>query len=55
MTKPKIDRKLLLEYYLKEVEEICETCEWVSVMTPQMIMGIVSDVLEDRFDEIVKY
>lgn len=52
-TKLKIDRKKLHELYMKEVSDICDRCEWVSTVTPEMCVGIVSDVLE-KHPELIK-
>ena len=42
----KIDRKELFRLYMERVEQICEECDWISTVTPEMVIDIVAGVLE---------
>ncbi len=42
----KIDRVKLLKLYMKEVNEICEVCDWKTDFGPPEIVGIISSLLE---------
>ena len=45
-TKVKINREELFKLYMKEVHKLCKKCDWVSTITPELCVGMVSDVIE---------
>lgn len=42
----KINREELFKLYMKEVEDIVETCDWVTHFGPEDIVNIISSILE---------
>jgi hypothetical protein len=44
----KINRKKLFKLYMKSVSKLCEACDWISTVTPEMVIGLVSDVIEEN-------
>jgi hypothetical protein len=44
----KINRKKLLRLYMKAVSDFCNENEWISTVTPELVIGLVSDVLEQN-------
>lgn len=44
----KIDRNELYRLYMREVDKICEECDWVSTIKPLDIINIVSGILESN-------
>jgi hypothetical protein len=45
----KIDRKDLLDKYLKKVDEISEECEWKTSFSPEEIVNILVDIIEETY------
>lgn len=33
---------------MQKVDKVCEDCEWISTVTPEMVIEIVSDLLEEN-------
>ena len=42
----KINRKELFKLYSEKVDQICQDCDWVSTITPEMIVDIISGIIE---------
>lgn len=42
----KINRELLFEKYMEEIDRICEECDWVSNFKPIEIINIISNIIE---------
>jgi hypothetical protein len=49
----KINRELLFQLYMERVDEIVEVCDWKTSFGPEEIVGIISSIIEDNFDDIV--
>jgi len=51
----KIDRKKLYELYMKKVSDFCEDEEndWCSIVTPELVINLVSDTLEENHEVII--
>jgi hypothetical protein len=49
----KINRELLFQLYMERVDEITEVCDWKTSFGPEEIVGIISSIIEDNFDDIV--
>jgi len=41
-----LDRKELFRLYMEKVDQICEECDWISTITPEMVVDIISGVIE---------
>jgi len=52
MSKLKINREELLSLYMKEVDDICEECDWKTSFGPKEIIAIISNILETNKDLI---
>lgn len=39
-------RQLVYESYMKEVDEICEACDWKTSFSPEEVVNLVLDTLE---------
>lgn len=50
----KINKEKLYELYMKEVEAICEVCDWKTSFTAEECVNIVSHLLE-RNPDLIKY
>lgn len=53
----KIDREKLYELYMREVDQISEEYDWVSVFGPKEIVGMIASILEENpsiISEIIK-
>jgi hypothetical protein len=50
----KINKEKLYELYMKEIEAICEACDWKTSFTAQECVYIVSHLLE-RNPDLIKY
>lgn len=48
MSKLKINRKELLSLYLKEIDDICEQCDWKTHFEPSEIVYILVSILENN-------
>lgn len=48
-----INRKLLYELYIKEVDEICEVCDWKTCFEPEEIVDIIATILEKNKDYLI--
>jgi hypothetical protein len=48
-----INRELLFQLYMERVDEITEVCDWKTSFGPEEIVGIISSIIEDNFDDIV--
>jgi hypothetical protein len=48
MNKLKINREELLSLYLKQVDDICEECDWKTSFGPKEIVTIIVKLLEDN-------
>jgi hypothetical protein len=48
----KINREELYKLYMKEVQEICDECDWVTHIGPAEIVNIISGLLEKNPDLI---
>lgn len=44
----KIDRKRLYEIYMERIEFIVNSCDWKTSLTPEEIIDILSNVIEDN-------
>ncbi len=44
----KVNRHKLFKLYMKEVDKIAEECDWVTHFTPEMIVGIISDIINNH-------
>jgi hypothetical protein len=42
----KINRKELFRLYMEKVDQICEECDWITTVTPEMVVDIISGVIE---------
>jgi hypothetical protein len=49
----KIDRKKLYELYMKKVSDFCEENDWCSTVTPELVINLVSDTLEENHEVII--
>lgn len=54
-TQVKINREELYKLYAREVEEICEVCDWVTHIGPAEIVNIISGILEKNPDLITTH
>jgi len=48
MSKLKINREELQSLYMREVDKICETCDWKTSFGPKEIVGIIAKILESN-------
>ncbi len=48
-----INRELLFQLYMKEVDEITEVCDWKTNFGPEEIVNIIASIIENNFDDIV--
>lgn len=48
----KIDRTKLYRLYMEKVGNIADTCEWKTFLTPDEVVNILSDVIEETPDLI---
>lgn len=39
---------------MKKVDDICEECDWVSSFGPKEIVDLISTIIEDNPDLIIK-
>jgi hypothetical protein len=52
MNNLKINREELYSLYMKEVDDICEECDWVTSFGPKEIVSIIAHILETNKDLI---
>ena len=50
----KIDREKLFKLYMKRANKITNDCDWITHITPEMLVGIVSDVIEEHHELLYK-
>ena len=43
----KINKEKLFQLYMERVNEICEECDWIDTVSPEMIVGIIATILEN--------
>jgi hypothetical protein len=48
-----INRELLFQLYMKEVDEITEVCDWKTNFGPEEIIDIISNIIEENFDNVM--
>jgi len=48
MSKLKINREELLSLYMKEVDDICEECDWKTSFGTKEIVAIIANILESN-------
>lgn len=46
MNNLKINKEELLSLYMKQVDDICEECDWKTSFGPKEIISIISTILE---------
>jgi hypothetical protein len=46
MSNLKINREELQSLYMKEVDKICEACDWKTKFEPKEIIAIIANILE---------
>lgn len=46
MSKLKINREELYSLYMKEIDNICEVCDWKTHFEPKEIISIIAHILE---------
>jgi hypothetical protein len=52
MSNLKINKEELLSLYLKQVDHICEECDWKTSFGPKEIISIIANILETNKDLI---
>lgn len=45
-TNVSIDREKLLKLYMKAVNKLTDDCDQIAHITPEMLIGLISDVIE---------
>ena len=48
MSNLKINKEELLSLYLKQVDDICEECDWKTSFRPKEIIAIIAKILESN-------
>jgi len=49
-----INKEELYKLYMEKVDEICQKCDWVTDFGPKEIIYLISKIIEDNFDVIIK-
>lgn len=49
----KIDRTKLYRLYMEKVSNIADTCEWKTFLTPDKVVNILADVIEDNSSTLI--
>ena len=49
----KIDRTKLYRLYMEKVSNIANTCEWKTFLTPDEVVNILADVIEDDSSTLI--
>lgn len=52
MNNLKINKEELLSLYMKQVDDICEECDWKTSFGPKEIISIIVNILETNKDLI---
>jgi len=48
MSKLVIDRQKLFKFYLEKVNHLCESCDWVTSVSPELIIDIIAEAIEQN-------
>ena len=51
----KIDREKLYRMYMKKVMKIADECDWVTNFTPEDIVGMICDIIEEKKEDLIKF
>ena len=49
----KIDRETLYRMYMKKVTKIADECDWVTNFTPEDIVGMICDIIEEKKEDLI--
>ena len=49
----KINRIVLYRLYMDKISNIADTCDWKTYFTPDEIINILSDIIEDHADKLI--
>jgi len=48
MNKLIIDRQKLFKFYLEKVNHLCDSCDWVTSVSPELIIDIIAEAIEQN-------
>jgi hypothetical protein len=48
MNKLIIDRQKLFKFYLEKVNHLCDSCDWITSVSPELIIDIIAEAIEQN-------